>query len=67
MEGLKLTWWQRHRLQEQLKATQEAHLYRRTLAVLEVGRGRSMAQVAQALDVTRQSVYNWIASYAKSA
>jgi transposase len=64
MEGLKLTWWQRHRLQEQLKATQEAHLYRRTLAVLEVGRGRSMAQVAQALDVTRQSVYNWIARYA---
>jgi transposase len=63
MEGLKLTWWQRHRLGEQLKETQEAHLYRRTLAVLEVGRGRSIAQVAQALDVTRQSVDNWIASY----
>ncbi len=64
MEGLKLTWWQRQRLAEQLKEAQDARLYRRTLAVLEVGRGRSIAQVAQALDVTRQSVYNWIASYA---
>jgi len=64
MEGLTLTWWQRHRLREQLKETQDAHVYRRTLAVLEVSRGQSMAQVAQVLGVTRQSVYNWMASYA---
>lgn len=63
MEGLKLTWRQRHRLQEQLQGAQDAHLYRRTLAILEVGQGRSVAQVAQSLGVTRQSVYNWIASY----
>ena len=63
MEGLKLTWWQRHRLGEQLKETPDAHLYRRTLALLEVGRGQSIAQVAETLGVTRQSVYNWIASY----
>ena len=66
MEGLRLTWWQRRRLTEQLKEAQDARLYRRTLAVLEVGRGRSIAQVAQALDVTRQSVYNWIASYVQA-
>lgn len=63
MEGHELTWWQRHRLIEQAKKTQEAHVYRRTLAVLEVSRGQSLAQVAEALGVTRQSVYNWVASY----
>ncbi len=66
MEGLKLTWWQRHRLMERLKQTQEAHVFCRTLAVLEVGRGQSIAQVADALGVTRQSIYNWIASYARA-
>jgi transposase len=66
MEGLKLTWWQRQRLAKQLKEAQDARLYRRTLAVLEVDRGRSIAEVAQALDVTRQSVYNWIASYTQA-
>ncbi len=63
MEGLKLTWRERHCLREQLQKTQNAPLYRRTLAVLEVGQGRSIAQVAQTLGVTRQSVYNWLASY----
>jgi transposase len=63
MEGLKLTWWQRQRLEKQLRETQDARLYRRTLAVLQVGRGRPLAEVAQALNVTRQSVYNWIAGY----
>lgn len=66
MEGLKLTSRQRQRLRKQLKEAQDARLYRRTLAVLEVDRGRSIAQVAQTLGVTRQSVYNWVASYAQS-
>jgi transposase len=66
MEGLKLNWRQRHRLMERLKQTQEAHVFRRTLAILDVGRGQSIVQVAHALGVTRQSVYNWIASYAQS-
>jgi transposase len=66
MEGLKLTWWQRHRLLEQLKQTQDAPIYRRTLAVLEVSRDQSPAQVAQVLGVTRQSVYNWVTSYAQA-
>lgn len=66
MKGLKLTKWERHRLREQLKKTQDAHVYRRTLAVLEVSRGQAIVQVAQRLDVTRQSVHNWIASYASA-
>lgn len=66
MERLKLTGWQRRRLREQLKETQDARVYRRTLAVLEVSRGQSIVQVAQTLDVTRQSVHNWIAGYAQS-
>jgi transposase len=66
MEGLKLTWWQRQRLQKQLKETQDAHVYRRTLAVLEVSRGQPLVQVAHTLDVTRQSVHNWIVSYVPS-
>jgi transposase len=66
MEGRKLTWWQRQRLQKQLKETQDARVYRRTLAVLEVNRGRPLLQVAQTLNVTRQSVHNWMASYAQS-
>ncbi len=63
MEGLKLTWRQRHCLMEQLHQTCDAHVYRRTLAILEVARGRSISQVAKALAVTRQSVYNWVAEY----
>lgn len=63
MKGREFTWWQRHRLMEQAKKTQEAHVYRRTLAVLEVSRGQSIAQIADSLGVTRQSIYNWIASY----
>ncbi len=64
MEGLELTWRQRHGLMKQLKETPNAHVYRRTLAILEVSRGQSIAQVAQALGVTRQSVYPWVAGYA---
>ena len=66
MEGRKLTGGQRKLLAEQLQEAQDARLYRRTLAVLEVGRGRSIGQVAQTLGVTRQSVYNWLASYAQA-
>lgn len=66
MEGRELTWWQRHRLIEQAKKTPKAHVYRRTLAVLERSRGQSVAQIADLLGVTRQSIYNWIANYMKA-
>jgi transposase len=54
---------QHDQLQQQLKSTQDAHLYRRTLAVLEFSKGRSITDIAQTLGVSRQSVYNWIEQY----
>lgn len=63
MSELKLTAQQRHRLQAQLRQTPDARVYRRTLALLEVAQGRPVAQVADFLGVTRQSIYNWIATY----
>ena len=64
MSRLTLTAWQRRRLQRQLHRTQDAALYRRTLAVLEFARGRPVAVIAAALSVSRQSVYNWVEAYA---
>jgi transposase len=57
---------ERYRLQQQLKHTHDALLYRRTLAILEICRGMSVGAVARSLDVTRQTVYNWIETYAES-
>ena len=64
MSRLQLTYWQRRRLRRQLAGARDAHLYRRTLAVLEFDRGRSAADIAAMLGVTRQSVYNWVGAYA---
>lgn len=66
MTDLKLTRWQRLRLQRQLKDTHDARVYQRTLAILEASRGRPIAQIAQVLGMTRQSVYNWIEAYAQA-
>src|SRR3954451_7815838 len=63
MSRFKLTYWQRRRLLGQLGTTTEAHTYRRTLAVLELDRGRSAIEVAEMLGVTPQSVYNWAATF----
>src|SRR5438270_6685548 len=64
MSRLELTHWQRRRLHQQLKSTSDARTYRRTLAVLELDRGRSAADIAGMLGVTRQSVHNWAAAFA---
>jgi transposase len=63
MDPLILTYWQRRRLERQLKTAQDARLYRRTLAVLEIARGKSVAEVAHALGVDRRSVYYWLETY----
>jgi transposase len=63
MSQLNLTSWQRQRLRRQLTETLDARLFRRTLAVLEFDYGRSAAELARMLGVTRQSVYNWIETY----
>src|SRR5436305_13635156 len=55
----------RRELERQLRAAADARVYRRTLAVLEVARGRPVADVARALGVTRQAVHTWLAAYAR--
>src|SRR5438034_792223 len=67
MSRFKLTHWQRRRLRRQLKAAADARTYRRTLAVLELDRGRPAADVAAMLGVARQSVHNWAATFARDA
>jgi transposase len=57
---------QRYQLQKQLKHAQDAALYRRTLAILEIGQGKPVTGVAEALGVTRQTIYNWVATYAQA-
>src|SRR4051812_2155756 len=63
MGRLNLTSWQRRRLRRQLAETLDARLFRRTLAVLEFDHGRSAADIARMLGVTRQSVYEWVEAY----
>jgi transposase len=53
-------------LEEQLTATHEVRLYRRLLGVREYLRGRAIAEIAEMLDVSRQSIYNWIMRYEAS-
>jgi transposase len=65
MSRLNLTSWQRRRLQHQLAETRDARLFRRTLAVLEFDYGRSAADIARMLGVTRQSVYEWVEVYTR--
>src|SRR5262245_31791906 len=63
MDSLRLNAWQRRRLRRQLRVTHDARLYRRTLAILEVDRGRSVRDVALSLGVQPRSIYYWIETY----
>jgi transposase len=63
MNRLRLTDAQRRRLEQQLRGTADAGLFRRTLAVLEAGAGRPIAEIARMLRTSRVSVYDWIACY----
>src|SRR5262245_58711614 len=54
------------RLEKQLKTTHDARVYERTLALLEIARGRPVSEVAEMLRMTRRAVYRWIAVYAES-
>src|SRR5947209_4003087 len=64
MSQLKLKPWQRRRLRQQLRAASDVRVYRRTLAMLELDRGRSAAEIAEMLGVSRQSVHNWATAFA---
>jgi transposase len=63
MDAFSLTARQRQRLEQLLHQTCDARVYRRVLAILEVSRGIPVEDVAIALGVTRQSVYNWLRRY----
>src|SRR5262245_22641002 len=65
MDTLTLTTWQRRRLGRQLRATRDAHVYRRTLAVLEVARGEPVAAVARRLLVSPRAIYHGVRAYAR--
>jgi transposase len=66
MDTFTLTAWQRRRLQRQLRATHDARLFRRALAVLEVARGEPVAATARRLGVTPRAVYYWLGAYLQS-
>jgi transposase len=63
MSRLNLTSWQRRCLRRQLTQTRDARVFQRTLAVLEFDHGRSAADIARMLRVTRQSIYDWVEAY----
>jgi transposase len=65
VDTLTMTYWQRRHLERQLHSTRDARVYRRTLAVLEVANGESIASVARRLRVTPRAVYHWVASYGR--
>lgn len=64
MSIVRLTPRQRRKLQSQLHRADDASYYRRLLAILELDRDRPVAEVADLLRVTRQSVYNWASAFA---
>jgi transposase len=65
MDTLTLTFWQQRRLEQQLRDTHDARVYRRTLAILEVAAGESVSSVARRLRVTPRSVYHWVGAYSR--
>jgi transposase len=66
MDELALSRRQRLQLEEQLRRTRDAHVYRRTLAILEWDRGQPISQIARMLCVNRRSVYRWIEAYGEA-
>jgi transposase len=66
MSDIPLTPSQRRRLEQQLRATPDAGVYRRTLAVLEAAGGRPVSEIARLLRTSRPSVYHWLEDFRSS-
>jgi transposase len=60
MSKLGLTAYQRRRFRKVLHSTTDARLYRRLMVILEVDQGRPVSEWARLLNVSPQSIYNWI-------
>src|SRR5690606_4084377 len=67
MKALRLSSRQRRQLEKQLKNSRDVRLYRRTLAVLEYERGRSVTEISRTLRVSRPSIYRWIERFRESS
>jgi transposase len=63
MSEARLSSRERRQMRDRLRKTHDAHHYRRLLAILEHDRGESIADIAQRLNVSRQSVHEWMARY----
>lgn len=63
--SLKLTAGQRRHLQEQLRQTRDARVYRRTLAILRIDAGEPITQVARLLGVARRTAHYWLSDYVR--
>src|SRR3954467_11428018 len=61
-----LTAKQRFRLRETRNGTDDADILRRSLAILQLDQGASVAAVAAQLGVTRQTIYNWLDRYLRA-
>ena len=60
MGKLGLSAYQRQMFRRLLREATDVRLYRRVLAILEVDRGSPVNEVARLLNVSGQSIYNWI-------
>jgi transposase len=60
MSKLGLTAYQRRKFRKLLHDTTDARLYRRLMVILEVDQGRPVSELARLLNVSTQSIYNWI-------
>jgi transposase len=63
MNTIQLSEQEQRQLSETLRRTHDAHLYQRTLAVLECSQGKPVTEVARSLQVTRQSIHNWVTRF----
>lgn len=63
MSRVHLSARQRRHLEQQLRTTRTARLYRRTLAMVEIAQGRPLTHIARSLGVNRRSLYHWQQRY----
>src|SRR5437868_12869668 len=62
MEGVALSSLELARLQAQLAGAHDAREAIRVMALIDVAEGEAVSSVAEKIQVTRASIYNWIAT-----